>query len=159
MGLGVVVEYAGQRRVPQWSALPETPWDYTMFGNDHPVPAPDERIELAFEKIAGGRGAYNRWSINGKSWSSTNPLFTTETIIALRAMRNEEGIRGWLGQARFRPLNKRYSQLDSTILSCGSYAPRSGGARRAARLDIAPEKGPSPRPSRNARLARDMLAA
>jgi hypothetical protein len=41
-------------------------------------PAPDERIELAFEKIAGGRGGYNRWSINGKSWPSTTPLFTTE---------------------------------------------------------------------------------
>jgi FtsP/CotA-like multicopper oxidase with cupredoxin domain len=79
MGLGVVVEYAGQRGVPQWSALPETPWDYTMFGNDQSVPAPDERIELAFEKIAGGRGGYNRWSINGKSWPSTNPLFATET--------------------------------------------------------------------------------
>ena len=79
MGLGVVVEYAGERGAPQWLAPPETPWDYAVFGNNQPVPAPDERIELAFKKIPGGRGGYNRWTINGKSWPSTNPLFTTET--------------------------------------------------------------------------------
>jgi FtsP/CotA-like multicopper oxidase with cupredoxin domain len=79
MGLGVVVEYAGERGAPQWSAPDEMPWDYTAFGNNEPVPAPDERIELRFEKIPGGRGGYNRWTINGKSWPSTNPLFITET--------------------------------------------------------------------------------
>ena len=42
------------------------------------VPAPDERLDLLFEKVPGGRGGYNRWTINGKSWPATNPLFTTE---------------------------------------------------------------------------------
>jgi FtsP/CotA-like multicopper oxidase with cupredoxin domain len=28
--------------------------------------------------VPGGRGGYNRWTINGKSWPGTNPLFTTE---------------------------------------------------------------------------------
>ena len=36
--------------------------------HDRPVPAPDERLELLFEKVPGGRGGYNRWTINGKSW-------------------------------------------------------------------------------------------
>ena len=78
MGLGVVVEYANQHGEPQWIAPPSAAWDYTLFGADQPVPAPDERIELLFEKVPGGRGGYNRWTINGRSWPVTNPLFTTE---------------------------------------------------------------------------------
>ena len=78
MGLGVVVEYANQRGEPQWAAPPNSAWDYTIFGHDRAVPAPDERLELLFEKVPGGRGGYNRWTINGKSWPATNPLFTTE---------------------------------------------------------------------------------
>jgi FtsP/CotA-like multicopper oxidase with cupredoxin domain len=77
-GLGTVVEYAGASGEPQWLAPTSSDWDYTVFGHDRPVPAPDERIELRFDKVPGGRGGYNRWSINGKSWPTTNPLYTTE---------------------------------------------------------------------------------
>jgi FtsP/CotA-like multicopper oxidase with cupredoxin domain len=77
MGLGVVVEYANQRGEPQWVAPPSSTWDYTIFGTDRPVAAPDERIELLFEKVPGGRGGYNRWTLNGRSWPATKPLFTT----------------------------------------------------------------------------------
>ena len=35
-------------------------------------------LPTAFEKILGGRGGYNRWTINGKSWPDTNPLFEVE---------------------------------------------------------------------------------
>jgi FtsP/CotA-like multicopper oxidase with cupredoxin domain len=92
MGLGVVVEYANQRGEPQWSAPPASTWDYTVFGTDKAVPAPDQRLELLFEKIPGGHGGYNRWTINGKSWPSTNPLFTTETGKRYRlAMTNKSG--------------------------------------------------------------------
>jgi FtsP/CotA-like multicopper oxidase with cupredoxin domain len=79
MGLGVVVEYANQRGEPQWTPAPDSQCDYTIFGQDRPVPSPDERLELIFEKVPGGRGGYNRWTMNGKSWPNTNPLFTTET--------------------------------------------------------------------------------
>jgi FtsP/CotA-like multicopper oxidase with cupredoxin domain len=79
MGLGIVVEYADQRREPRWLPPPASTWDYTVFGRDGPVlPAPDQRVELRFEKVPGGRGGYNRWTINGESWPATNPLFTTE---------------------------------------------------------------------------------
>jgi hypothetical protein len=79
MGLGVVVEYANQSGEPQWQNPPESPWDYGIFGTDRPVPAPDRRLELLFEKIPGGRGGYNRWTMNGRSWPATNPLLSTET--------------------------------------------------------------------------------
>ena len=63
---------------PQWAAPPKTPWDYTIFGSSGPVAEPDETFHLKFEKIPGGRGGYNRWTINGKSWPDTNPLFTVQ---------------------------------------------------------------------------------
>src|SRR3984893_8212128 len=91
-GLGVVFEHAGRRGEPQWSAPPSSAWDYTIFGADKPLPAPDERFDLLFEKVPGGRGGYNRWTINGKSWPATNPLFTTETGKRYRlAMTNKSG--------------------------------------------------------------------
>lgn len=78
MGLGIVIEYANQRGEPQWSAPPKADWDYTVFGRRGTVPEPDGVFPLVFEKIPGGRGGYNRWIINGKSWPDTNPLFTVE---------------------------------------------------------------------------------
>jgi FtsP/CotA-like multicopper oxidase with cupredoxin domain len=92
LGLGVVVEYANQSGMPQWSAPPDVPWDYTIFGRERALPAPDERIELVFEKVPGGHGGYNRWNVNGKSWPATNPLFTTERGKRYRiAMTNKSG--------------------------------------------------------------------
>lgn len=78
MGMGVVVEYADRRDEPQWTAPPKSVWDYTAFGRNAPTPSPDVSIGLKYEKILGGRGGYNRWTINGKSWPDTNPLFTVE---------------------------------------------------------------------------------
>ena len=90
--LGVVVEYANQRGEPRWSDPADSAWDYTIFGADRAIPAPDERLDLIFEKVPGGRGGYNRWIINGKSWPVTNPLFTTERGKRYRlAMTNKSG--------------------------------------------------------------------
>jgi FtsP/CotA-like multicopper oxidase with cupredoxin domain len=86
------VEYANRRGEPQWSPPPNSPWDYTIFGDARPVPSPDRRIELLFEKVPGGRGGYNRWTLNGKSWPDTNPLYTTEPGKRYRlAMTNKSG--------------------------------------------------------------------
>jgi FtsP/CotA-like multicopper oxidase with cupredoxin domain len=78
MGMGVVVEYANRRGEPQWIAPPKAVWDYTAFGRGTPAPAPDVSVNLKYEKIPGGRGGYNRWIINGKSWPDTNPLFAVQ---------------------------------------------------------------------------------
>ncbi|MBX9840535.1 MAG: multicopper oxidase domain-containing protein [Xanthobacteraceae bacterium] len=92
IGLGVVVEYAHQRGEPQWMPPPGTPWDYAIFGDNRTVPEPDHRLELLFEKVPGGRGGYNRWTINGGSWPSTQQLLTTETGKRYRlAMTNKSG--------------------------------------------------------------------
>jgi FtsP/CotA-like multicopper oxidase with cupredoxin domain len=78
MGLGIVVEYENQSGEPRWAAPKNARWDYTVFGNSGLAAEPDETIKLRFEKIPGGRGGYNRWTINGKSWPNTNPLFTIQ---------------------------------------------------------------------------------
>jgi FtsP/CotA-like multicopper oxidase with cupredoxin domain len=78
MGMGVVVEYAGQPGEPRWLAPPSKDWSYTVFGRNGPSPRPDETIALKYEKVPGGRGGYNRWTINGASWPHTNPLFTVQ---------------------------------------------------------------------------------
>jgi FtsP/CotA-like multicopper oxidase with cupredoxin domain len=77
MGMGIVIEYANRQGEPQWLA-PKATWNYAAFALTAPAKAPDETIKLTFEKVAGGRGGYNRWTINGKSWPDTNPLFTVQ---------------------------------------------------------------------------------
>jgi len=68
-GLGVVLEYAGQHRQPQWIDPPKAPWDYTIFGTARSSsPPPQQTIELIFEKVPSGAGKFNLWLVNGKPY-------------------------------------------------------------------------------------------
>ena len=69
-GMGIVVEYANQaQRPPQWLAPPLGPrWDYTVFGKPAPHPAPDQTIDMVFEKVPGGLSGINHWLVNGKEY-------------------------------------------------------------------------------------------
>lgn len=68
-GLGVIVEYAGKNGQPQWLDPPKTRWDYTIFGTSASnAPAPQQTIEMIFEKIPGGAGKFNLWLVNGKPY-------------------------------------------------------------------------------------------
>jgi len=67
-GMGIVIEYANRTGQPRWIQPSKKPWDYTIFGQNRTVPNPDETISLAFGKINGGNGGFNRWTINGKSF-------------------------------------------------------------------------------------------
>ncbi len=68
-GMGIVVEYAGQHRQPQWVDPPKARWDYTVFGSaTSNSPAPEQTIDLIFEKIPGGAGKFNLWTVNGKPY-------------------------------------------------------------------------------------------
>ena len=59
MGMGVVIEYAGQPGTPQWSKPPSSTWDYTIFGANAATPEPDQRFNLTFEKIGGEKTGKN----------------------------------------------------------------------------------------------------
>jgi len=68
-GLGVVIEYANQHHPPQWIDPPKSRWDYTLFGTvSSSSPAPQQTIELIFEKIPSGAGKFNLWLVNGKPY-------------------------------------------------------------------------------------------
>ncbi|HTA40845.1 MAG TPA: multicopper oxidase domain-containing protein [Bryobacteraceae bacterium] len=67
-GLGVIIEYANQRRTPQWTAPPKSSWDYTIFGKPPSQPVPTEKLDMVFEKIPRGSGRYNTFTVNGKEY-------------------------------------------------------------------------------------------
>ena len=91
MGMGVVIEYSDQHGRPQWSKPLSSTWDYTVFGANATTPEPDERFNLAFEKIPGGRGGFNRWTINGKSWPDSDPLVVKAGRRYRMVMENKSG--------------------------------------------------------------------
>ncbi|HTS76314.1 MAG TPA: multicopper oxidase domain-containing protein [Bryobacteraceae bacterium] len=67
-GMGIVVEYANRSGAPKWIAPPKKFWDYTSFGESRDAAKPDEVIPLVFGKINGGKGGFNRWTVNGKEF-------------------------------------------------------------------------------------------
>jgi FtsP/CotA-like multicopper oxidase with cupredoxin domain len=72
-GLGVIVEYENQHRQPQWTMPSRPVWDYTIFGKvSESAPAPEQTIEMVFEKIPGGSGKFNTWLVNGKAYPHEN---------------------------------------------------------------------------------------
>jgi FtsP/CotA-like multicopper oxidase with cupredoxin domain len=91
MGMGVVIEYAGEHGAPQWSKPPSSAWDYTVFGTTTTSPEPDDRFNLVFEKIPGGHGGFNRWTINGKSWADVDPLLVKQGQRYRITMDNKSG--------------------------------------------------------------------
>jgi FtsP/CotA-like multicopper oxidase with cupredoxin domain len=74
-GMGIVVEYSNQQAKPAWIEPPDTVWDYRKFANPQaPTTQPDEIIPLRFESKFHGRGAFDTWTINGKSFPNTDPI-------------------------------------------------------------------------------------
>jgi FtsP/CotA-like multicopper oxidase with cupredoxin domain len=70
-GMGIVVEYAGQKGKPVW--LPPKPfhWNYARFAKPGAVASePDEVIEMTFAKQNAAERGFNLWSINGRAFSS-----------------------------------------------------------------------------------------
>ena len=65
-GMGIVVEYANKTGQPRWIKPAKSVWDYTLFGDNRTAAAPEEVIPMAFEKINGGTGGFNQWTVNGK---------------------------------------------------------------------------------------------
>jgi FtsP/CotA-like multicopper oxidase with cupredoxin domain len=80
-GMGVAVEYAGRSGKPRWSAPKPFKWDYTRYGTPGAVAAaPDETIEMTFEKNNAALDGFNQWTINGVPFS----METMEPKLPLR---------------------------------------------------------------------------
>jgi len=78
-GMGVVVEYAGRTGEAQWAAAPRETWDYTIFGRPdgavNPPPEPDGRLPLVFRAKWAGNRWVDHWTINGKEYPKTDPIW------------------------------------------------------------------------------------
>lgn len=75
MGLGIVIEYAGQAGNPVWKDPAPVQWDYTQFARVTPAPEPDETFVLTFRDIGPLHGSqFDTWTINNKSWPEIDPL-------------------------------------------------------------------------------------
>lgn len=79
MGLGIVVEYAGQTGEPLWRDPAPAVWDYSQFASAAPAPEPDETIQLTFRDIGPLKDSkFDTWTINNKSWPNTDPVMVEE---------------------------------------------------------------------------------
>jgi FtsP/CotA-like multicopper oxidase with cupredoxin domain len=70
-GLGMIIEYANQRREPQWIAPGKPSWDYTLFAKAAATEAAGAGrtvIDMAFEKVPRGAGLFNSFLVNGKQY-------------------------------------------------------------------------------------------
>jgi FtsP/CotA-like multicopper oxidase with cupredoxin domain len=68
-GMGIVVEYAGQKGQPQWAAPPPFKWNYLRFAKPGATAAaPDETFDMTFVKQNAAEEGFNRWTINGMAF-------------------------------------------------------------------------------------------
>jgi FtsP/CotA-like multicopper oxidase with cupredoxin domain len=78
-GMGIVLEYANQHGKPNWIEPPEMLWDYSQFATAMPATnQPDEVIPLRFKSKFRGAGAFNSWTVNGKSYPQTDTIVLSE---------------------------------------------------------------------------------
>ena len=78
-GMGILVEYEGQKGKPQWAKPKPYRWDYSIFGKARAPSAPsDETIEITIVKNNAALGGFNQWVLNGEAFSmqTMKPQYT-----------------------------------------------------------------------------------
>jgi FtsP/CotA-like multicopper oxidase with cupredoxin domain len=76
-GMGVVIEYAGERGAPLWATPKPFRWNYSHFGGAATVPGPDQIFDMTFAKQNAAQDGFNLWTINDVAFSDDymQPLF------------------------------------------------------------------------------------
>jgi len=71
-GMGIVVEYAGQKGKGEWVKPAPYHWNYLSFTKSGNSSQPaDETIEMTFVKDNAAEEGFNRWTINGVAYAMT----------------------------------------------------------------------------------------
>jgi FtsP/CotA-like multicopper oxidase with cupredoxin domain len=74
-GMGIVVEYSGQRGKPLWTSPKPFHWNYARFAKSGTTALPpDDTFEMTFAKNNAAEGGFNRWTINGASFPMTQRI-------------------------------------------------------------------------------------
>jgi FtsP/CotA-like multicopper oxidase with cupredoxin domain len=77
-GMGVVLEYAGQKGKGQWIKPAPYHWNYLGFAKTAAsAPAADETFDMIFTKDNAAEGGFNRWTINGIAYPMTGEIAPT----------------------------------------------------------------------------------
>jgi len=78
-GMGIVVEYGGQKGKGGWVKPLSTHWDYLRFGRAPSASVlqreslpPDQIFDMRFEKDNAAEESFNRWTINGIAYPMTS---------------------------------------------------------------------------------------
>ena len=73
-GMGIVVEYAGEKGEPQGTKPEPFRWDYTLFGKANAA----KTIEMTIVKRNAALNGFNQWSLNGEAFSmdTMKPMYT-----------------------------------------------------------------------------------
>lgn len=75
MGLGIVVEYAGETGPPVWKDPKNVAWDYGQFASTTSAPDPEKTVLMALMNMGTQKDSnFVRWAINGRSWPDVEPL-------------------------------------------------------------------------------------
>jgi FtsP/CotA-like multicopper oxidase with cupredoxin domain len=70
-GMGIVVEYAGQKGKSIWTPAKSFHWDYMRFAKANAIaPQPDEVIDMTFTKRNAAEHGFNLWAINDVVFSN-----------------------------------------------------------------------------------------
>jgi FtsP/CotA-like multicopper oxidase with cupredoxin domain len=79
-GMGIVVEYAGEKGKPQWIAPKPFLWNYAHFGRGAVPPEPDQIFDMTFAKQNAARDGFNLWTINDVAFAEEHmqPIFRLE---------------------------------------------------------------------------------
>jgi FtsP/CotA-like multicopper oxidase with cupredoxin domain len=74
-GMGIVVEYAGQKGKGEWVKPVPHHWNYLDFAKPgaNSLP-PDETFDMTFEKDNAAEEGFNRWTINGVAYPMTGEM-------------------------------------------------------------------------------------
>jgi FtsP/CotA-like multicopper oxidase with cupredoxin domain len=74
-GMGIVVEYAGQRGKGQWIKPGPYHWNYLRFAKPGVnSQSPDEIFDMTFVKDNAAEEGFNRWTINGVAYPMTGEI-------------------------------------------------------------------------------------
>ena len=68
-GMGIVVEYAGEKGKPQWVTPKPFRWNYAHFGGGEAVSEPDHIFDMTFAKQNAAQDGFNLWTINDVAFS------------------------------------------------------------------------------------------
>ncbi|HYM08924.1 MAG TPA: multicopper oxidase domain-containing protein [Terriglobales bacterium] len=79
-GMGIVVEYAGEKGKPQWIAPRPFRWNYAHFGGTGTSQTPDQVFDMRFAKQNAASDGFNLWTINDVAFSEERmqPMFRVE---------------------------------------------------------------------------------